>query len=298
MNDVAPKDRDIAMVFQSYALYPHMSVRQNLEFGLQIRRVPAAEIAQLVTDVADTLGIGDLLDRRPKQLSGGQRQRVAVGRAIVRKPSVFLFDEPLSNLDAKLRVQMRAEILKLQRRLQTTTIYVTHDQVEAMTMGRRIAVLNQGVLQQVGTPLEVYEQPANRFVASFIGTPPMNFLPSSVSSDGLRIERAGLTFPVPPPLVRAAGTRRGRPDRRRSASRAPRRGASRHGRTGCACRPTSRWSSRSATRRSCTVASRGTPVVAKLEPHRLPRAGAAIELAADTSAMHLFDASTGERLVA
>jgi multiple sugar transport system ATP-binding protein len=175
VNDVAPKDRDIAMVFQSYALYPHMSVRQNLEFGLRIRRVPAAEITQLVSEVADTLGIGDLLDRRPKQLSGGQRQRVAVGRAIVRKPSVFLFDEPLSNLDAKLRVQMRAEILKLQRRLQTTTIYVTHDQVEAMTMGRRIAVLNQGVLQQVGTPLEVYEQPANRFVASFIGTPPMNF---------------------------------------------------------------------------------------------------------------------------
>jgi len=297
VNEVAPKDRDIAMVFQSYALYPHMSVRQNLEFGLRIRRVPSAEIARLVSEVADTLGIGDLLDRRPKQLSGGQRQRVAVGRAIVRQPSVFLFDEPLSNLDAKLRVQMRAEILKLQRRLQTTTIYVTHDQVEAMTMGRRIAVLNQGILQQVGTPLEVYEQPANRFVASFIGTPPMNFLPSSVSSDGLRIERAGLTFPVPLALVRAAGTRRGRPivvglrpEHLVEASTArpdwvrvstdvemvePRgHEANLHGRIA------------------------GEPVVAKLEPHSLPRAGAAIELAADTSAVHLFDASTGERLVA
>ena len=150
---------------------------------------------RLVTDVADILGIEDLLDRRPKQLSGGQRQRVAVGRAIVRQPSVFLFDEPLSNLDAKLRVQMRAEILKLQHRLQTTTIYVTHDQVEAMTMGRRIAVLNQGVLQQIGTPLEVYEQPTNRFVASFIGTPPMNFLSATVSGDGLRLDGPGLALP-------------------------------------------------------------------------------------------------------
>src|SRR5512139_391846 len=174
VNDMAPKDRDIAMVFQSYALYPYATVYENLAFALRVRRFPKPEIQRRVQAAADTLGIKDLLDRRPKQLSGGQRQRVAVGRAIVRQPSVFLFDEPLSNLDAKLRVQMRAEILKLQHRLETTTIYVTHDQVEAMTMGRRIAVLNQGILQQVGTPMEVYQRPVNRFVASFIGTPPMN----------------------------------------------------------------------------------------------------------------------------
>ena len=154
------------MVFQSYALYPHMTVRENLEFGLKIRKTPQAEMDRLVNEAAEMLGITQLLDRKPKQLSGGQRQRVAVGRAIVRKPAVFLFDEPLSNLDAKLRVQMRAEITKLQHRLKTTTVYVTHDQVEAMTMGHRIAVMKDGKLQQVGTPLEVYEQPANLFVAA------------------------------------------------------------------------------------------------------------------------------------
>jgi multiple sugar transport system ATP-binding protein len=174
VNDLPPKDRDIAMVFQSYALYPHMTVRENIEFGLKIRKLPKAEIDRLVAEAAQILDIGHLLDRKPKQLSGGQRQRVAVGRAIVRKPSVFLFDEPLSNLDAKLRVEVRAEIKKLQARLQTTTVYVTHDQVEAMTMGHRIAILNAGKLQQVGTPLEVYEKPANLFTAGFIGTPPMN----------------------------------------------------------------------------------------------------------------------------
>src|SRR5574340_1383168 len=170
VNDVAPKDRDIAMVFQSYALYPHMTIRENLEFGLKIRKLPKADIDRLVNEAAEVLGIAHLLDRKPKQLSGGQRQRVAVGRAITRKPSVFIFDEPLSNLDAKLRVQMRAEISKLQNRLKTTTVYVTHDQVEAMTMGHRIAIMKDGKLQQVGTPLEVYEQPANLFVAAFIGT--------------------------------------------------------------------------------------------------------------------------------
>ncbi|HEX4495105.1 MAG TPA: ATP-binding cassette domain-containing protein, partial [Thermoanaerobaculia bacterium] len=166
VNDVPPKDRDIAMVFQSYALYPHMTVRQNLEFGLRIRKTPKAEMSRLVDEAAQTLGIADLLERRPKELSGGQRQRVALGRAIVRKPAVFLFDEPLSNLDAKLRVQMRAEISTLQKRLRTTTVYVTHDQIEAMTMGDRIAVMDRGELQQVGSPLEVYEQPATLFVAS------------------------------------------------------------------------------------------------------------------------------------
>src|SRR5258708_5509533 len=177
VNDVPPKDRDIAMVFQSYALYPHMTVRENLEFGLKIRKTPAPEMARLVGETAAILALAEYLYPKPKQLSGGQRRLVAVGRAIVRQPAVFLFAEPLSNLDAKLRVQMRAEISRLQRQLRTTTVYVTHDQVEAMTMGHRIAIMQNGKLQQVGTPLEVYERPANLFVAGFIGTPPMNFLP-------------------------------------------------------------------------------------------------------------------------
>jgi multiple sugar transport system ATP-binding protein len=176
VNEVGPKDRDIAMVFQNYALYPHMSVRENLGFGLKIRKFAKSEIERRVQEAADILGIHDLLDRRPKQLSGGQRQRVAVGRAIVRKPKVFLFDEPLSNLDAKLRVAMRAEISKLHRRLEATIIYVTHDQVEAMTMATRIFIMNRGALQQAGAPLEVYKHPANRFVAGFIGSPAMNFI--------------------------------------------------------------------------------------------------------------------------
>src|SRR3954465_15731521 len=184
VNDVPPKDPDIAMVFQSYALYPHMTVRENMEFGLKIRKTPKEEMNRRVNEAAQILGITEFLDRKPKQLSGGQRQRVALGRAIVRKPAVFLFDEPLSNLDAKLRVQMRAEISTLQRRLQTTTVYVTHDQVEAMTMGDRMAVMNKGELQQVGTPLEVYDQPANLFVASFIGTPPKNFIPGGAGGGG------------------------------------------------------------------------------------------------------------------
>ncbi|MCU0592593.1 MAG: sn-glycerol-3-phosphate ABC transporter ATP-binding protein UgpC [Desulfobacterales bacterium] len=176
VNDLAPKDRDIAMVFQNYALYPHMSVRENLGFGLKMRKFPKEEIDRRVREAADILGIHDLLDRRPRQLSGGQRQRVAVGRAIVRKPKVFLFDEPLSNLDAKLRVAMRAEISKLHRRLGATIIYVTHDQVEAMTMASRIFIMNRGSLQQSGTPLEVYKKPSNQFVAGFIGSPAMNFI--------------------------------------------------------------------------------------------------------------------------
>jgi multiple sugar transport system ATP-binding protein len=197
VNDVPPKDRDIAMVFQSYALYPHMNVRENLEFGLKIRKTPRAEIDRHVADAARILGLEELLERRPKQLSGGQRQRVALGRAIVRKPSVFLFDEPLSNLDAKLRVQMRAEIKKLQQRLQVTAIYVTHDQVEAMTMGHRIAILEKGVLQQVGTPLEVYERPQNVFVANFIGTPPMNFIRATVKDGGGELAAGSFTLPAP-----------------------------------------------------------------------------------------------------
>jgi multiple sugar transport system ATP-binding protein len=184
MNDVAPKDRDIAMVFQNYALYPHMTVYDNMAFGLKIRKYPKAEINARVHEAAQILDIEELLDRKPKALSGGQRQRVAVGRAIVRKPKVFLFDEPLSNLDAKLRVQMRAELSALHHRLQATMIYVTHDQIEAMTMGDRIVVLKDGIIQQIGTPLGLYNTPVNRFVAGFIGSPSINFMKVSLKSEG------------------------------------------------------------------------------------------------------------------
>ena len=176
VNDLPPKDRDIAMVFQSYALYPSMTVRENIAFGLNVKKVPKAEQEEIVARVAETLQISHLLDRRPAQLSGGQRQRVAMGRAISRKPSLFLFDEPLSNLDAKLRVEMRAEIKRLHQRLKATIVYVTHDQIEAMTMGDLIAVMKDGVVQQLGTPQEIYDNPANLFVAGFIGSPSMNFI--------------------------------------------------------------------------------------------------------------------------
>jgi multiple sugar transport system ATP-binding protein len=186
VNDVAPGDRDIAMVFQNYALYPHMSVRQNMAFGLKMRRTPKAEIEKRVAEAAAILSIEQLLDRRPRELSGGQRQRVALGRAIVREPKVFLFDEPLSNLDAKLRVQMRAEIARLHLRLKTTIIYVTHDQVEAMTLGDRIVLMDRGIVQQVDTPMNIYQRPANQFVASFIGSPAMNFIPGEIANGAFR----------------------------------------------------------------------------------------------------------------
>ncbi len=186
MNDVAPKDRDIAMVFQNYALYPHMTVRQNMEFPLKLRKVPKAEMDRAVDQAAEILGITQYLDRKPKALSGGQRQRVAIGRAIVREPKVLLMDEPLSNLDAKLRNQMRAEIIKLRQRINTTFIYVTHDQTEAMTLGDRIVIMKDGVIQQIGTPQEVYDDPVNMFVAGFIGVPQMNFYDGKLlrSADG------------------------------------------------------------------------------------------------------------------
>ncbi|MCR5428541.1 MAG: sn-glycerol-3-phosphate ABC transporter ATP-binding protein UgpC [Lachnospiraceae bacterium] len=191
MNDVEPKDRDIAMVFQNYALYPHMSVYDNMAFGLKLRKTPKAEIDKLVHEAAKILDIEHLLDRKPKALSGGQRQRVAMGRAIVRNPKVFLMDEPLSNLDAKLRVQMRIEISKLHQRLETTIIYVTHDQTEAMTLGTRIVVMKDGVVQQVDTPQNLYDQPNNLFVAGFMGSPQMNFIDSVVGREG---DKVTLTF--------------------------------------------------------------------------------------------------------
>jgi multiple sugar transport system ATP-binding protein len=203
VNDVSPKDRDIAMVFQNYALYPHMTVYKNMAFALELRRTPREEIRKRVGAVAEMLGLSQLLERKPKQLSGGQRQRVALGRAIVREPKVFLMDEPLSNLDAKLRVQTRAELIKLHRRLGITTIYVTHDQVEAMTMGDRIAVMNDGVVQQVEAPLTLYNQPANMFVAGFIGSPAMNLVSSRVvaNGDGLMIDAGSFKVQAPPSRV-------------------------------------------------------------------------------------------------
>lgn len=186
VNDMPPKDRDIAMVFQNYALYPHMNVKQNMSFGLRLRKTPKNEIEERVQDAADILQIEHLLERRPRELSGGQRQRVALGRAIVREPKVFLMDEPLSNLDAKLRVEMRASISKLHRRLGVTTVYVTHDQVEAMTMGTRIVVMKDGFIQQVDSPINLYEQPVNKFVGGFMGSPAMNFLVGNVDGDHVR----------------------------------------------------------------------------------------------------------------
>ncbi len=199
VNDLAPKDRDIAMVFQNYALYPHMNVRDNMGFGLKIRKFSKEEIDSRVEEAADILGIQDLLERKPKELSGGQRQRVAVGRAIVRKPKVFLFDEPLSNLDAKLRVAMRAEISKLHRRLGATIIYVTHDQVEAMTMADRIFIMSKATLQQTGAPLEVYKKPSNLFVAGFIGSPAMNFIEVTLASENgaIYIDAEGFRVQAP-----------------------------------------------------------------------------------------------------
>ncbi len=197
VNDVPPKDRDIAMVFQNYALYPHMTVYNNMAFGLKLRKYPKPEIHQRVMEAADILGIADYLERKPKALSGGQRQRVAVGRAIVRKPKAFLFDEPLSNLDAKMRVQMRAEISKLHTRLQSTMIYVTHDQIEAMTMGDRIVVMKDGWIQQVDTPLDLYNRPVNQFVAGFIGSPPMNFFSGRILRNGNAVVFDEGTFQVP-----------------------------------------------------------------------------------------------------
>ena len=201
VNDVPPKDRDIAMVFQNYALYPHMTVQQNMSFGLRLKQYPKAEIKKRVDEAARILDITELLDRKPKQLSGGQRQRVAMGRAIVRNPKVFLFDEPLSNLDAKLRVQMRTEIKKVHQQVRTTTVYVTHDQIEAMTLADRVVVMNHGIIEQVGTPQQLYHNPHTRFVAGFIGSPAMNFIPCQVEeangSLNVRLTKE-IAFPVPP----------------------------------------------------------------------------------------------------
>ena len=207
VNNVPPKDRDIAMVFQNYALYPHMTVYKNMAFALKLRKMPKRQIDERVREAARVLGIGELLGRKPKALSGGQRQRVAVGRAIVRQPKAFLFDEPLSNLDAKLRVEMRAELKRLHRQLLTTTIYVTHDQEEAMTLGDRIVVMKDGLVQQCGAPLEVYGRPRNRFVAGFVGTPPMNFFDGKLASadGGICFDEGTAQLRLPAPQASVLG---------------------------------------------------------------------------------------------
>jgi multiple sugar transport system ATP-binding protein len=214
VNDLPPKDRDIAMVFQNYALYPHMTVAENMSFGLRLRKLARAEIKQRVDNAARILDITELLDRRPKQLSGGQRQRVAMGRAIVRNPKVFLFDEPLSNLDAKLRVQMRTEIKRVHQKVKTTTVYVTHDQVEAMTLADRVVVMNSGRIDQIGTPHELYHHPKTRFVAGFIGSPAMNFIPGRLEGNGsgliVRLSDV-LSFPVPEGRAARYRDRAGKP---------------------------------------------------------------------------------------
>jgi multiple sugar transport system ATP-binding protein len=296
VNDVPPKDRDIAMVFQSYALYPHMTIRENLEFGLKIRKTPQAESDRLVKEAAQVLGIEQLLARKPKELSGGQRQRVALGRAIVRKPSVFLFDEPLSNLDAKLRVQMRAEIKKLQARLGTTAIYVTHDQIEAMTMGSRIAVLNEGKLQQVGPPLELYDRPANLFVAAFIGSPPMNFFKAKVVQGGMALQASGFALPLPAERRAALGGRDGaelvcgiRPENVVQQGRTPRGEAATVAVTVEIAEPLGD---------EVIVHARigDDRIVFKQDPHRIPGIGDKVEVQLELSALHLFDAGTQRRV--
>jgi len=288
VNNLAPKDRDIAMVFQSYALYPHMTVRENLEFGLKMRGTAREEMNRRVDSAAEILGIAHLMDRKPKDLSGGQRQRVAVGRAIVRQPAVFLFDEPLSNLDAKLRVQTRAEITKLQQSLGTTAVYVTHDQIEAMTMGHRITVMRAGKIQQVGTPKEVYEHPANVFVAQFIGTPQMNVISAVVSEGTLRAS----SFSLPIAARLRASLHEGqrvtigiRPEHISHAADEVRGTAVPIEAVVDVVEPIGH--------ESIVYASAGAErLVAIFEPHATPRAGERITMMVDADAAHVFDGET------
>ncbi len=287
VNDVPPKDRDIAMVFQNYALYPHMSVRENLEFGLRMRGTSSTETARRVNEAAGILDIGHLLERKPKDLSGGQRQRVAVGRAIVRKPSVFLFDEPLSNLDAKLRAQTRAEITKLQHTLGTTAIYVTHDQIEAMTMGDRITLLRDGKVQQVGTPREVYERPANVFVAQFIGTPPMNLVPATVS--GSSFDTASFSLPIAAEISSRVSDGQKvllgiRPEQLEPAGKAE----SRHSLIQVKIDVVEPIGHESIVH----AIAGDTRIVAIFEPHATPRVDEMTVMALDPAAIHVFDAAT------
>src|SRR5690349_1129721 len=291
VNNLAPMDRDIAMVFQNYALYPHMSVYQNMAFGLRMRKFEKPEIDRRVKQAAEILGIHALLERRPRQLSGGQRQRVALGRAIVRNPRVFLFDEPLSNLDAALRVQMRVELKRLHDRLETTAIYVTHDQVEAMTLGDRVVVMKDGVVQQQGAPLELYERPANRFVAGFIGSPAMNFVATTVASDGLWVESSGVRLRVPPAKaerVRAYSGQRVILGMRPEALRLANGGDSADYSFDSLVEVVEPLGAEIL----LNVRAGGAPIVARVEPSTRVHVQEKVRLALDPARVHFFDAST------
>lgn len=301
VNDVPPKDRDIAMVFQSYALYPHMSVYDNMAFGLKLRKTPKTEIDKRVQEAAQMLSIGHLLDRKPKALSGGQRQRVALGRAIVRNPAVFLMDEPLSNLDAKLRVQTRAEISKLHQRLKTTFIYVTHDQTEALTMGTRIAVMKDGILQQLDTPQTLYDHPANMFVAGFIGSPAMNFFEAKLDrgTGGLVVDLGSFHLPVPAAYTETVGGHVGkpvylgiRPEDIHDANFVPR-GVDDNAKVTTKVNVTEPLGSEV----YAYVENGGKEMVARLDPRTTARVGQPLDVAVDMSKMHLFDRETEKALV-
>ena len=288
VNEVEPKDRNIAMVFQNYALYPHMSVYDNMAYGLKIRKFARDDIERRVQRAAGILELGPYLKRKPRELSGGQRQRVAMGRAIVREPAAFLFDEPLSNLDAKLRVQMRLEIQKLHRELRTTSVYVTHDQVEAMTLANRMIVINSGVIEQIGAPLEVYDDPATLFVAGFIGSPSMNFMPGRRAGDGVDVG-GGLVIPMPPEARASAGeqvTVGVRPEHFVAGGGGP------------------VFRLHVDTVESLGADSllhagfNGTLLVVRIEGHSTPQAGTALEVSVLPGKAYFFDTATGKRLTA
>jgi multiple sugar transport system ATP-binding protein len=297
VNDVPPKDRDIAMVFQNYALYPHMSVHENMSFGLRLKKFPKDEINRRVDEAARILDITELLDRKPKQLSGGQRQRVAMGRAIVRNPKVFLFDEPLSNLDAKLRVQMRIEIKKVHQKVRTTTVYVTHDQVEAMTLADRVVVMNHGVIEQVGTPTELYHHPRTRFVAGFIGSPAMNFIPCTIQESGgqlaLRVNDQ-ISFPVPPARAQKYSQHKGngsvllglRPEHLTEAKSQPEPGIVPFDANLEVTEPMGMET-------FVYFPINGDTICGRVNPTAGAKDGAPLKMAADLNNMHIIDAKTG-----
>jgi multiple sugar transport system ATP-binding protein len=301
VNDVAPKDRDIAMVFQSYALYPHMSVYDNMAFGLKLRKRPKQEIDRRVKEAAELLGLQNLLQRKPKQLSGGQRQRVALGRAIVREPQVFLMDEPLSNLDAKLRVQTRSEISKLHQRLKTTFIYVTHDQTEALTMGTRIAVMKDGILQQLDSPQVLYDSPANMFVAGFIGSPAMNFFEAKLDrkDGGAMVDMGAFSLPLPTEKLNSLGNHIGksvyfgiRPEDIHDAHFVPR-GVDEAAKLNANVTVVEPLGSEV----YAYVENGGKEMVSRLDPRTSARTGQPLEISVDMSRMHIFDRETEKALV-
>ena len=291
VNGLGPKDRDIAMVFQNYALYPHMNVYDNMAFGLRMRNMPRAEIDQRVKEAADILGLGPLLQRKPKEMSGGQRQRAALGRAIVRHPAVFLMDEPLSNLDAKLRVQTRTEIVKLHQRVATTMIYVTHDQIEAMTMGHRIVVMKDGVVQQVDTPKAIYDKPANVFVAGFIGSPTMSFLPCRIEAEGDALYARGTGFSVRIPDERRAAAASAKSQDATLGIRPE--DVSLHANGANVIPAVVDVVEPLGPEQVLYLAAGGMQITARAPAEAVVTSGDAISLGVNTNRMHLFDASSG-----